>query len=170
MTQERKSTLEWMGELVEQAYEEGHNYDMRLINKLGSYPSFSNYINNVKTGRISPERFAAQFPALIQEAEEMRRQIEAAEQMPDVQNRLTTIEESLAKLPDLIAQAVTKLVEDGTLVPATPAATTAAPVAPAAPASPKGKGKPAADAAPAPVTPAEPAGDDTPTDPPAPEA
>lgn len=106
----RQPTHEWMMEVQEAARAEAKKGDLRLINSLGLHASFAYFINNVGSGIISPEQFSKQFPAYIQEAEELRIQYERLESVGTLEKRMTTIEESLAQLPALM-QGVTKLME-----------------------------------------------------------
>ena len=47
MNEQTQKALDWMREVVGQAFTEAQNGDTTLLNKLGFYPSTQYYINNV---------------------------------------------------------------------------------------------------------------------------
>lgn len=103
----RKSTIEWMRECVDEARKVAKTGDLNPINALGRSPGFAAYINNVNGGFLTEAQFAAQFAPHVAEVEKQRKQYELLEAVPENNERLSRLEESLKKLEPLITKAVT---------------------------------------------------------------
>jgi hypothetical protein len=93
---EAHTTLDWLDSLCDHALDEARQGNTAPANRLGSHPALAHYFNNVHRLRsITATDWAAQYPALLREAERLRTQDQSAQGMAV---RLASLEAKLAKL------------------------------------------------------------------------
>lgn len=102
MNEQTQKALDWMREVVGQAFTEAQNGDTTLLNKLGFYPSMQYYINNVH-GR-SEATFAQWLhwhPQHLREVVALYEVYQREQEVAAATERVGTLE---AKLNDLTEQ------------------------------------------------------------------
>lgn len=102
MNEQTQKALDWMREVVGQAFTEAQNGDTTLLNKLGFYPSMQYYINNVH-GR-SEATFAQWLhwhPQHLREVVALYEVYQREQEVAAAAERVGTLE---AKLNDLTEQ------------------------------------------------------------------
>ena len=102
MNEQTQKALDWMREVVGQAFAEAQNGDTTLLNKLGFYPSMQYYINNVH-GR-SEATFAQWLhwhPQHLREVVALYEVYQREQEVAAATERVGTLE---AKLNDLTEQ------------------------------------------------------------------
>jgi len=101
MSEQVEKALEWMREVVGQAFTEAQNGDTTLLNKLGFYPGLQYYINNVH-GRpeITMTQWMHWHPQHVREIESLYESYLRQEEAAAHTARIATLEEKLATLVD----------------------------------------------------------------------
>lgn len=102
MNEQTQKALDWMREVVGQAFTEAQNGDTTLLNKLGFYPSMQYYINNVH-GRSEATftQWANWHPQHLREVVALYEVYQREQEVAAAAERVGTLE---AKLNDLTEQ------------------------------------------------------------------
>jgi hypothetical protein len=102
MNEQTQKALDWMREVVGQAFTEAQNGDTTLLNKLGFYPSTQYYINNVH-GRSEATftQWANWHPQHLREVVALYEVYQREQEVAAATERVGTLE---AKLNDLTEQ------------------------------------------------------------------
>lgn len=102
MNEQTQKALDWMREVVGQAFTEAQNGDTTLLNKLGFYPSMQYYINNVH-GRSEATftQWANWHPQHLREVVALYEVYQREQEVAAATERVGTLE---AKLNDLTEQ------------------------------------------------------------------
>lgn len=112
LIEERQQILDWLNEVCGAAFAEARKGNLALISRLGKHDSLAYYINNVITrNAISPEQFARQYPAYLEEARQIRAEYLALQEAPKTAQKTNELAEQLATLKGIVEQQAKELKE-----------------------------------------------------------
>ncbi len=111
---DREKTLDWLAAVSTQAITEAENGNPGLLNTItAKSKAVAYYVNNVGTRQVvSPEQYARQFPAYMDEADRLRREYEAIETTEGNDQRITALEGELKSLRTELKKGLKSLKDD----------------------------------------------------------